>query len=83
MAGLAEPLGIKVVDEDIYVMQKNELTQLVDNDGDGITDEYRSICNAFGVTADFHEYSYGLERAVLWYSGIGYAADETRAPTSR
>ena len=59
-SGLAEPLGLKVVDGEIFVMQKQELTQLLDHDGDGITDEYRNICNSFGVTADFHEYSYGL-----------------------
>ncbi|MDH3651504.1 MAG: hypothetical protein OEQ53_17610, partial [Saprospiraceae bacterium] len=59
--GLAEPLGLKIVDEELFVVQKNELTQLVDHNSDGITDEYRSICDAFDVSADFHEYSYGLE----------------------
>ena len=32
--GLAEPLGIKVVDGTIYVLQKHELTRLIDKDGD-------------------------------------------------
>ena len=59
-AGLAEPLGLKVVDKDIYVLQKQELTQLIDHDGDEIIDEYRSICNSWGATQDFHEFSYGL-----------------------
>ena len=59
-AGLAEPLGLKVVDEDIYVLQKQELTQLIDHDGDEIIDEYRSVCNSWGATQDFHEFSYGL-----------------------
>ena len=72
--GLAEPLGIKVVGEEIYVMQKNELTQLIDSNGDGVTNEYRSVCNTFGVTADFHEYSYGLEyKDEQFYGTLGLA----------
>ena len=34
-------------------MQKPALTQLIDQNGDGITDEYRTVCNQFGVTPDF------------------------------
>lgn len=73
-SGLAEPLGLKVVDGEIFVMQKNELTQLVDLDGDGMIDEYRALCNSFGVTADFHEYSYGLEfKDGYFYATLGLA----------
>src|SRR5690606_21981989 len=59
-SGLAEPLGIEVVDGEIYVLQKHELTQLVDLDGDEIIDEYRVVCNSWGVTGDFHEFAFGL-----------------------
>ncbi len=59
-SGLAEPLGMAVVDGEIYVLQKQELTQLIDHDGDEIIDEYRTICNGWGVTADFHEFAFGL-----------------------
>ncbi|HEX5023928.1 MAG TPA: c-type cytochrome [Agriterribacter sp.] len=58
--GLYEPLGVAVVNSDIFVLQKHELTQLIDRDGDGITDEYKAICNGFGVSADFHEFAFGL-----------------------
>src|SRR5690554_367230 len=40
-AGLAEPLGLEVVDGEIYVLQKHELTHLIDLDGDEIIDYYR------------------------------------------
>src|SRR5690606_35841885 len=43
--GLAEPLGLKVVDGEIYVMQKQELTRLVDTDGDEIIDRYETVAN--------------------------------------
>ncbi len=59
-SGLAEPLGITVVNGEIYVLQKHELTKLVDVDGDEIIDEYQVICNSFQVSSDFHEFSFGL-----------------------
>lgn len=59
-AGLAEPLGIEVVNGEIYVLQKHELTRLIDLDGDDIIDEYQSVCNTWGVTGDFHEFAFGL-----------------------
>jgi len=59
--GLAEPLGLKVVGDRLFVMQKQEMTELVDLDGDGLIDEYRTLCDDWGVTANFHEFGFGLE----------------------
>jgi cytochrome c len=42
------------------VLQKPELTQLIDLDGDEITDEYRTVCNSWGISGDFHEFAFGL-----------------------
>jgi cytochrome c len=67
-AGLAEPLGIKVVDGEIYVLQKQELTKLVDVNGDNIIDEYQTICNGWRVSANFHEFAFGL----LYKDGFFY-----------
>lgn len=69
-SGLAEPLGIEVVDGDIYVLQKHELTRLIDHDGDDVIDEYEAICNSWGVTSDFHEFAFGL----VYKDGYFYAA---------
>jgi len=68
-SGLAEPLGIEVVDGEIYVLQKQELTRLVDIDGDDVTDVYEAVCNSWGVTADFHEFAFGL----VYKGGYFYA----------
>ncbi len=68
--GLAEPLGVKVVEGKIYILQKQELTQLIDTDGDEIIDEYRTICNAWGATGNFHEFAFGL----VYKEGFFYAA---------
>jgi cytochrome c len=59
-SGLAEPLGIEVVDGEIFVLQKQELTRLIDLDGDEVIDVYEPVCNQWGVTADFHEFAFGL-----------------------
>jgi cytochrome c len=59
-SGLAEPLGIKVVNDTIYVLQKQELTRLIDTNGDGVIDEYQTVCDGWKVSANFHEFAFGL-----------------------
>jgi cytochrome c len=58
--GLAEPLGLKVIHDTIYVMQKHEMTRLVDTDHDDIIDEYQTLCDDWKVSANFHEFGFGL-----------------------
>ncbi len=57
-AGLDQPTGIAVTDSGMYVLQGTELTQLVDNDKDGIADEYR--CVASGWPEDVGRRATGL-----------------------
>lgn len=68
--GLAEPLGVKVVDGEIYVLQKQELTRLVDRNKDDIIDEYQTVCNGWKVSANFHEFAFGL----VYKDGYFYGA---------
>ena len=68
-AGLAEPLGMSVVDDDIFVLQKQELTQLIDHNGDDIIDEYRVVCSGWPVSTNFHEFAFGL----VYDNGVFYA----------
>lgn len=58
--GLAEPLGLHVVDDTIFVLQKQELTKLVDLDGDDIIDEYQCLAKGWKASANFHEFAFGL-----------------------
>ena len=67
--GLAEPLGIKVVDGTIYVLQKQELTRLVDKDGDDMIDEYQCFAKGWRASANFHEFAFGL----VYKDGYFYA----------
>ena len=59
-AGLAEPLGVRVVDDEIYVLQKPELTRLLDTDGDGEIDVYETVSQPWRMTTNFHEFAFGL-----------------------
>ena len=59
--GLAEPLGLKVMDGRVFVLQKQELTELVDHDDDGVADEYRAAVTGWPVSDNFHEFAFGLE----------------------
>ncbi|MEL6922803.1 MAG: glycosyl hydrolase, partial [Bacteroidota bacterium] len=58
--GCAEPLGLKVVDDAIYVLQKQELTKLMDTDGDDVIDVYETVSNQWRASANFHEFAFGL-----------------------
>jgi len=59
-SGLAEPLGLKVIRDTIYVLQKQELTRLIDVNGDDVIDEYQCVSNQWQTSANFHEFSFGL-----------------------
>lgn len=67
--GLAEPLGVKVVEDTIYVMQKQEITKLVDTNGDDIIDEYHTLSYGWRVSPNFHEFGFGL----VYKDGFFYA----------
>ncbi len=61
--GLHEPLGVLVEDnKTVYVVQRPELTRLVDTDGDGVADRYETVCDQWGVSGDYHEFAYGPVR---------------------
>ena len=56
---LHEPLGLRRVGADFFVVQRSELTRLRDSDGDGQADEYRTVAKGWGVSGNYHEYANG------------------------
>lgn len=58
--GLYHPLGLQVVDGRLYVAQKTEITELIDRDGDGRVDQYRTVATGWGLSTGWHEYCFGL-----------------------
>lgn len=63
--GLHEPLGMLVIDDqEILVMQLPELTRIRDTDGDGVADHYETVYDGFGMTGNYHEFTYGQLKIV-------------------
>ncbi len=58
--GLHDPLGILAVSNtEILVMQRPELTRVKDTNGDGQADLYEKVTDGFGISGNYHEYTYG------------------------
>ncbi len=58
--GLHEPLGLAMVDKRLFVMQKQELTELIDTNSDGFYNRYRKLSDDWDATSNFHEFGFGL-----------------------
>ncbi len=70
--GLHEPLGLLARSEsEVLVLQRPELTRLIDGDGDGAAERYETLSDGFGITGNYHEFNYGPVRDArgdLWIS---------------
>lgn len=61
--GLAEPLGLLEHDGWVFVAQRGELSRMRDADGDGRMDELETVCDAWPLSGNYHEYAFGPARA--------------------
>lgn len=59
-AGLFQPLGLKIVDEKIYVLGRDGITRLHDLNDDGEADFYEAFNHDVEVTPNFHEFAFDL-----------------------
>lgn len=59
-AGLQEPLGLLPHHDGwIYVVQRGELSRMRDTDGDDRIDELETVCDAWRISGNYHEYNFG------------------------
>ncbi len=58
--GLHEGLGLAVRKDELYVMQRGEISRLIDLDGDLIIDEIQTITQDWGMSGNYHEFGFGL-----------------------
>lgn len=85
--GLREGLGLAIVDNEIVVMQRQEISRLRDTDQDGTCDRIETICDTWGLSTNYHEFGFGLPRdkdgnyyislnlgfgSPLWWHGVSY-----------
>ncbi len=59
--GLYQPLGLKVVDGKVIVLERGQLTRLHDGNGDGEADFYECLCNDWDTGPGEHSYDTCLE----------------------
>ena len=59
-AGLFHALGLKIVDDKVYVLGRDQITRLHDTNGDGEADFYECFNNDAMITTNFHEFTFDL-----------------------
>lgn len=60
-SGLHEPMGLEIVDDKIYVSDRNALMRLNDENGDGEIDYYEAFCHLVPQTAETREFANDLQ----------------------
>jgi len=69
-SGLDDPRGLKVFGNYIYVLQREELTELIDSDKDGIYDDYRAVNQGWPSDGATAGRSLGLMSAGQVFNGV-------------
>lgn len=59
--GLFQPLGLKVVDDQVYVLGRDQITRLHDKNEDGEADFYENFNNLYTTSPGGHDYVACLE----------------------
>jgi len=60
-SGLFQTLGLRIVNDEIYVLGRDQITHLHDLDQDGEADFYENFNNDCGVTPAYHEFAHDLQ----------------------
>jgi hypothetical protein len=59
--GLFQSLGLKIVNDEVYVLGRDQITRLKDTNNDGEADSYECFNNDCQVSKSFHEFSFDLQ----------------------
>jgi hypothetical protein len=74
---LAAPFGLLVDDDDVIVSHKPEVIRLRDVNSDGKIDTSVVIASGWGLTEDYHDWTFGPVRDSKGYMYIATASDYT------
>ncbi len=59
--GLFQPLGLRIVNDQIYVLGRDRITRFTDSNKDGEADFYENFNSDCQVTPSFHEFAFDLQ----------------------
>jgi glucose/arabinose dehydrogenase len=59
-SGLNVPTGMAAIGNRVFVAHRPEVTELVDADGDGLAEQFRTLMGPWSLKDGFHEYAFGL-----------------------
>jgi len=59
--GLFQALGLRIVNDQVYVLGRDQITRLHDTNNDGEADFYENFNNDVQVTPGFHEFTFDLQ----------------------
>src|SRR5579862_2581572 len=59
--GLYQPLGLRIVNDQIYTVGHDQITRLHDLNGDGEADFYENFNNDWELTTAFHSFGFDLQ----------------------
>lgn len=76
--GLYEPMGLRIIDDLVYVTCKDRIVRLHDTDGDNEADYYENFSADTDVSVNFHAFNFDLQSTPdghLYYAKAGHGAD--------
>ena len=59
--GLFQPLGLKIVDDKVYVLGRDQITRLHDLNNDSEADFYENFNNDIAAFQEYHEFAHDLQ----------------------
>ena len=77
-AGLFEPLGLKIVDDQVFVLCRDQLMRLRDLNADGEADFYECFSNETWLSPSYHAFAFDLQTdraGNFYYTRCGQRVD--------
>ena len=81
--GLFQPLGLRIIEDKVYVLGRDQITRLHDLNGDGEADFYECFNNGCKIGKNVHEFATGLDTdpAGNFYFVKGHGGNNKHAGT--
>ncbi|HTD68141.1 MAG TPA: DUF6797 domain-containing protein, partial [Candidatus Limnocylindria bacterium] len=76
--GLFDPLGIKILRDEVFVLERGQITRLRDLNGDGEADFYENFNSDAGVSPSYHAFAMDLQvdsAGNFYYTRAGQRVD--------